>query len=105
MFRCRSHEEEQGRSHHCWPVIGIVFMMNEIGRREYQRTKPGRELHRNSASSVCMYVEIYVYCTVTFRDKGRKLLRENVISHDVNAEMQHPRRNTSWRVTTNDIAH
>ena len=65
-LRCRSHEEEQGRSHHCSPVIGIVFMMNEIGRREHQRTKPGRELYRNSDISACMYVEIYVYCTVTF---------------------------------------
>ena len=69
-LRCQSHEEEQGRSHHCLPVIGNVFIMNEIWRREHQRPQPGRGLHRNSPSSACMYVEIYVYCTVTLRVAG-----------------------------------
>ena len=39
--RCRSHEEEQGRSHHCSTVVDIVFIMNEIGRREHNGRSQG----------------------------------------------------------------
>ena len=58
-----------------------------------------------------MYVEIYVYCTVTFVSPADvcvtfawKMWRENVISHYCEAAVRHLRQNTSWRVTTGDIA-
>ena len=43
-LQCRSHEEEQGRSHHCSPVIGfgVVIIMDEFGRREHNGHSRGR---------------------------------------------------------------